>query len=131
MLNILEPQGVPAHVIFSASSADVDGLELAALDTLQHRLAGHAERHSGFEHGQPAVGRVVDEQGAQLVGHADAPGRAGGVLLAGDEPVCEPAVHGGGGDAERVGGVGHGEHLSLGRVVVGLVAWDVPVETVR
>ena len=35
---------------FSASVADVDGLQLAALDTLQHGLAGDAERDRRFEH---------------------------------------------------------------------------------
>jgi hypothetical protein len=39
---------------FSASGADVDGFEFAALDTLQHGLAGHAEGVGGFEHGEPA-----------------------------------------------------------------------------
>ena len=38
----------------SPSSTHVDGLELAALYTLQHRLAADAERPGGFEHGQPA-----------------------------------------------------------------------------
>jgi hypothetical protein len=42
----------------------MDGAELAALDTLQQRLAGDAVRHGGFEHGQPAFGGVIDEQGA-------------------------------------------------------------------
>jgi len=41
-----------------------DGAELAALDTLQQGLAGDAVGQGGFEHGQPAVGGVIDEQGA-------------------------------------------------------------------
>jgi hypothetical protein len=40
---------------FSASAADVHGLELAALDTLQQGLAGHAVGKGGFEGGQPVV----------------------------------------------------------------------------
>jgi hypothetical protein len=48
----------------SASGADVDGLELAALDTLQQCLAGDAVGQGGLEHGQPAFGGVIDEQGA-------------------------------------------------------------------
>ena len=83
---------------FSASVADVDGLQLAALDTLQHGLAGDAERDGRFEHRQPAFGCLLDEPGAQIVGDADAPGRAGCVLLAGDEPVGQPAVDRGGGE---------------------------------
>jgi hypothetical protein len=112
---------------FSSSGADVDGLELAALDTLQDGLAGDAEGEGGFEHREPAFGGVVDEQGAQFVGHADAPGGAGGVLLAGDETVADPAVQGRGGDAEVFGGVGDGEQFPDGLVGVGLVAGDVPV----
>ena len=46
---------------FSSSVADVDGLQLAALDTLQHGLAGNAERDGGFEHRQPAFGGFFDE----------------------------------------------------------------------
>src|SRR6266542_2406546 len=65
---------------FSASGADVDGLELAAFDTLQQGLAGDSVGEGGFQHGQPAVGGVVDEHGAQVVVQADAPGGAGGVL---------------------------------------------------
>jgi hypothetical protein len=34
----------------------MDGAELAALDTVQQRLAGDAVRHSGFKDGQPAFG---------------------------------------------------------------------------
>jgi hypothetical protein len=41
---------------FSASGADVDGVEFAALDTLHDGLAGHAVGEGGLEHRQPAVG---------------------------------------------------------------------------
>jgi hypothetical protein len=76
---------------------------------------------------EPAVGRVVDEHAAKLVGDADAPGGAGGDLLAGDEAVVESAQQGGGGDAELFGGGGHVEEFSFLRLVGGLVAGDVPV----
>src|SRR5918996_933684 len=99
---------------FSASGADVDGFELAALDTLQHGLAGHAQSMGGLEHRQPAGWGFVDEAVAQLVGHADAPGGAGGELFAGDEPIVEPAVHGGSSDAEDLGRVGDGDELAVG-----------------
>ena len=98
---------------FSASGADVDGLEFAAFDTLHEGLPGHAVGEGGFEHGQPAVGGVVDEQRADVVGEPDPPGCAGGELFAGDESLAEPAVQGGGCEAEFVGGVGDGEQFSL------------------
>ena len=65
-------------------------------------------------------------------GEADPPGGAGGELLAGDESVAEPAVQGGGGEAEFAGGVGHGEQFSFLRASAGgLVAGDVPVVAQR
>jgi hypothetical protein len=79
---------------FPASGADVDGVKLAVLDTLHDGLAGEAVGEGGFQHGQPAVGGVVHEQGADGEGEPDPPGGAGGGLLAADEPVAEPAVQG-------------------------------------
>lgn len=46
---------------FSASGADVDGLELALLDTLHDGLAGDAVCEGGLEHREPSLGGVVDE----------------------------------------------------------------------
>ena len=105
----------------------MDGLQFAALDTLHDGLAGHAVGEGGLQHCQPAVGGVVDEQGADVVGEADPPGGAGGELFAGDEAVAEPAVQGGGRESEFLCGVGHGERFSFGRVVAVLVAGNVVV----
>ena len=41
---------------FAASAGEVDGVELAALDLVQHGLAGEAEAGGGLAEGQPAVG---------------------------------------------------------------------------
>jgi RNA-directed DNA polymerase len=46
---------------FSASGAGEHGAQLAALDFLQHGLAGDAEGSAGVVEGEPAVGGVVDE----------------------------------------------------------------------
>jgi hypothetical protein len=81
---------------FPASGADVDGAEPPVLDTLHDGLAGDAVGEGGLQHGQPAVGGVVHEQGADFGGEPDPPGGGGGELLAADEPVAEPAVQGGG-----------------------------------
>src|SRR5229473_224565 len=123
---VLEGWGFDTQA-FPASGADVDGAEPSVFDTLHDGLAGDAVGEGGFEHGEPAVRGVVDEQGADFGSEADPPGGAGGELLAGDEPVAEPAVQGGGGEAEFGGGVGHGEQFSFLRVVAWLVAGDAPV----
>src|SRR3954453_3576569 len=119
--------GNPDSEALSAALADVEGVELAALDTLQHGLAGDAERAHGVDDRDVAGGRVVDEQGAQLVVDADAPGGAGGVVLAGDEAVVEPAVQGRGRDAERVGGLGDRKQFAVGWLGGWLVRGDVAV----
>ena len=53
---------------FSASGGHVDGGELAALDLVQHGLAGDAEHFGGMFQGQPAVGdvRLVRSRSAWL-----------------------------------------------------------------
>ena len=112
---------------FSASVADVEGLQLAALDTLQHGLARDAKGAHRVEDGRVAGWRVVDEQGAELVIDADRPGSAGGVLLAGDESGLQPAVDGGGGGAEFVGGLADGQQLAVGRFGRWLVCRDLAV----
>src|SRR5215207_194845 len=112
---------------FPASVADVQGLQLAALDTLQHRLAGDAEGSHGVDDRDVAGGGVFDEQGAELVVDADPPGGARGVLFAADEAGLEPAVQGGGGDAEFVGGLADREQLAVGRLGGRLVCRDVAV----
>jgi hypothetical protein len=43
---------------FSLSAVDVDGLQFAALDLMQHRLAHHSEYGGGVVEAHPAVGTV-------------------------------------------------------------------------
>ena len=62
---------------FSASVADVEGLQLAALDTLQHGLAGDAEDPHRVDDRDVAGWCVFDEQRAELVVDADSPGAPG------------------------------------------------------
>jgi hypothetical protein len=54
------------------SAADVHGLELAALDTLQQGLAGYAVGQGGFEGGQPVLKWCVRPPGGARPG-ASAP----------------------------------------------------------
>src|SRR6266487_2938963 len=78
---------------FTSSTADMDGLDLTTLYTVQDRLARNAEPHGCFEHRQKARRCFFDEASPQLIGDADAPGSTGGELLAGDKAVVEPAMN--------------------------------------
>src|SRR6201989_1214232 len=103
----------------------MDGVQVAALDTLQHGLPGDAEGCGGDLDGNPAGGGVVGDEVLDGFGEADAPGGAGGDLLTGDESVVEPPVEGGGGDAELGGGLVHAHHLTIGvRVILVLAGGD-------
>jgi hypothetical protein len=73
---------------FAASPGEVDGVELAALDLVQHGLAGGTEAGGGLAEGQPAAGGLGPDPVAELLVDADLPGRSGGELLAGDEAVA-------------------------------------------
>jgi hypothetical protein len=70
----------------------MDGFELAAVYTLQHRLSGKAQHPGGIDHGDESRRRRFDEAGLELRTQADAPGCAGGQLLAGDEAIVEPTM---------------------------------------
>jgi DDE_Tnp_1-associated/Transposase DDE domain len=95
---------------FAASLGEVDGVELAALDLVQHGLAGDAEVAGGLAEGQPAVGCLGPDAVAELLVDADLPGCSGSELLAGDKAVAQPPVDGGAGDAELAGGFADADH---------------------
>ena len=56
---------------FLPAARDMDGFELAALDTLQHGLTRHPERADGLAHWQEAFGGLGVEARLQLVGEAE------------------------------------------------------------
>src|SRR5215218_10834830 len=70
---------------------------------------------------------VLDEASAEFIGEPDPPGRAGGGLLGGDEPVVDPAVHGGGNDAELARRFGDADRIGVGGFGAGPVASYLPV----
>ena len=78
---------------FALPAVDVDGLEVAALDLVQRRLAGHAQSHGRLSQVQPAVGNLGHDPAAALVDDAPAPEVGGGGLFALDETVLEPAIN--------------------------------------
>ena len=78
----------------------MDGWELAALYSLQHGLAGDAEDSGGFKHRYMALWRFCNKAGTNLLIDADAPGRTGSDLFAGNETIGQPTMHGGWDHAE-------------------------------
>src|SRR4051794_14890052 len=96
---------------FALALGDVDGVELAALDLVQHGLAGAAQ-HPGGVFERQVVGRNVgDEARADLVGQADAPGGAGGDLLAVEQSVAQPAADRPGRDVELLRSLVDGDEI--------------------
>ena len=77
---------------FSASAVDVDGLQLAALDLVQHGLSGDAEGFGGLVESEPARGCPGLDPVAEGLVDADAPGCPGSDLFGGDEALADPPV---------------------------------------
>src|SRR5260370_33061566 len=99
---------------FLLAAHDMDRLELAALDTLQHGRARKAERAHRFAHWHEAIAGFAVEAGHEVIGEPDAPGGAGGQLLAGDDPVIEQAMDGRWRNAKRDRGLLDRQQLALG-----------------
>jgi hypothetical protein len=75
----LDTQALPAAL------GDLDGVELAALDLVQHGLAGDPEDLGGCGEGDPAGRGLGCDAVAELLVDADAPRRAGGELFSDEE----------------------------------------------
>lgn len=86
------------------------GLEVTALDLVQHRLAGHSQHFRGFGEANPPFRHCRSEPAPDGLVDPDPPGSACGELLTGEEPVSEPPVDGGLPDAEQVLGFRDGDH---------------------
>ena len=91
----------------------MDGVELAALYTLQHGLPRNAETLDGLAHRHVAGGRILDEARAEIGGDTDLPRCSGRDLFGGDKPIVDPAMDRRGGDAEELGGLLHSGELAL------------------
>ena len=63
---------------FAASAVDVDGLQLAALDLVQHGLSGDAKGFGSLVEVEPAFGCLGLDPVAQGLVDADTPWGAGG-----------------------------------------------------
>src|SRR5229473_1299391 len=84
---IEEPRLLGYHLdaeSFLLAAHDMDRLEFAALDTLQHGRARNAERAHRFAHWHEAIAGYAVEAGHEVIGEADAPGAPG--------VSCSPAM---------------------------------------
>src|SRR5246500_3621070 len=112
---------------FLLSSHDMDGIEFAALDTLQYGLAGDPEKAHCLVHREETLRRFIDKAGAQILRQANAPGSSRGQLLTADEAVIEPAVDGRGGGSKDRGRLFDSQQLALREGSGRLEARDVPL----
>jgi len=64
----LDPQPFPL------SSHDMDGIALAALDTVKYGLAGNAEKAHRLVHPEATLRHFIDKAGAQISSQENAPG---------------------------------------------------------
>src|ERR1700719_2768140 len=112
---------------FFLSSQDMNGVELAALDTLQYGLAGDPEKAHCLVHREVTLRRFIDKAGAQILRQASAQGSSRGDLLTADEAVIEPAVDGRGGGSKDRGRLFDSQQLALGEGSGRLEARNVPL----
>jgi hypothetical protein len=103
----------------------VDGLQFAALDLVQHRLAGHSEDGGGLVEADPAGGDGGHDFVADSLVDPDPPRRTGGELFAGDEPVAQPSVDRHFADAEEALCFGDGDHDGIIAVGCDVFCWLV------
>ena len=72
----------------------MDGLQFAALYTLQDGLTRNAELLRGLDHWDEARWCLLNEAAEQVVGDADLPGCPWCGLFGGDEAIFDPTQHG-------------------------------------
>ncbi|MGH7117718.1 MAG: hypothetical protein ACREFP_01755 [Acetobacteraceae bacterium] len=115
----------PQSLLFA--SHGVHCLELAALDTLQHGLAGDPEHAHCFSHGQEVVARLVLEPSDEGIGQTNTPWRTMRQLLAANDPAIEQAVQGRWGNAKRSRRLPDVQQLAVGFFSSALEARDIPM----
>src|SRR5262249_31620124 len=105
----------------------MDGLKLATLDTLQHRLTRDAESADRLTHREESFASLTVESGLEIVGEPDAPGRTGRDLLASDDAVVDETMNGRRCNAERGRRTFDGQQLTCSGVRIRDEARNLPV----
>src|SRR6476620_3476073 len=105
----------------------MDGLKLATLDTLQHRLTRDAESADRLTYRQESFASFTVESGLELFGEPDTPWRTGRDLLASDDAVVDETMNGRRCDAERGRRTFDGQQLTCSGVSIWDEARNLPV----
>ena len=111
----------------TSPAPNMNGFEFAALYTLQHRLAREAKFHRGFQHRQIPRRCLLNETSTQLIGQADAPGRARSNLFSGNESIVDPSMKCRGGETQALGCIFKRHEISRGRFRRRLVVRNIAI----
>src|SRR5712691_1623173 len=103
--------------------------QLAALDTLQHRLTRNAQCLHCGPHCEPAGWRLVSEECPQFFSEPDLPRSPRSELHARNEAILEPTVQGRWRYTQLTGGIRHRHQLTIRWIGRRLVTWNVPIRT--
>ena len=95
------------------SAPDMHGGQHAALDLVQHGLAGHPEGLGCLVEGKPVLGDILGHLDAELVVEPDLPRGSWSDLLAGYEAVGQPAVNGADPDLQLGRCLVDADHLTI------------------
>src|SRR5262249_32745707 len=112
---------------FLLSSHDMDGIEFAALDTLQYGLAGDPEKAHCLVHREVTLRRFIDKPARRILSKGIRQGASGVDLLTADEAVIEPSVDGRGGGPKDRGRLFDSQQLALRMGSGRLEARNVPL----
>ena len=111
---------------FSSALGDFERSALAALDLMQHGLAGAAERLAASASGTNPSGTSGTNRARTSSVRRIRHGDPGGCLLAGEQPVAQPAADREVRDAELLGGAVDRDKLAVG--VRWRRGWDAGAE---
>ncbi len=79
---------------FFASAPDMKSFDLAALDTLPHRLSRNSQQTHRLIHGEEVIWCFFSDAVAQVVCETNTPRSTRRQLFSGDDALVEPAMNG-------------------------------------
>src|SRR5260363_38643 len=91
-----------------------DSIELASLNSLQHRLAGDAEQAGSVLHNDISSRAVLDKAATHRIGDMNTPRCDGCELFARDEAIIDPAMERRRDSAQYIGCLANVKQLPFG-----------------